>query len=175
MREQKLSPQYIAVDVETTGKYPSRGDRVIEIGAVLIKKGVMIAEFTSLINVKRKIPPCVQKIHGINNEMLCGQPAAEKIYPDFKDFIGNHILIAHNASFDMAFLRSEFRRLGLALNNHFVCTLEMSRRLFPTLPNHRLETVARHIFGALPDNQQRHRALDDARLAARIWAEMVNR
>jgi len=167
--------RHVAVDIETTGLYPQRGARVVEIGAVAIEGGRCIAEFEALINCKKDIPRRAQEVHGISTEMLAGQAPPEEAFPSFLRFASRSILVAHNAKFDIKFLRYELARLGLGLINSYVCTLKMSRRRFPRLANHRLETVAQHLLGELPTDFRLHRALDDARLTARVWMEMVTR
>lgn len=167
-----MNPQrYVIVDVETTGLAPHRGDRVIEVGAVLLEAGGAADEFHSLIRIKERIPVSAQLVHGISNGMLKDWPEADDVLPRFKKFIGRSILVAHNAQFDMRFLRYEFLRVGFELKNRYVCTLEMSRARFPRLPNHKLETVYRHVTGKRPD-EQCHRALADARMVAEIWREI---
>lgn len=165
----------VVVDVETTGLSPGYGDRVIEVGAVALEEDEIVSEFSSLIRVEKNIPRHVSKIHGITNGMLIGQPLPDAVYPVLRDFIGDALLVAHNARFDLAFLRHEFGRLGLRFNNSSVCTLELARRRLPQLSNHRLETVCRYLFGALPDDVRCHRALDDARLTALVWRELGRR
>ena len=164
--------RYVALDVETTGLSPQNGDRVIEIGAVAIENQSIIAEFSSLIDADKMIPWRVQQVHGITNEMLEGEPTPDEVWSEFCKFIAGSILIAHNASFDIGFLRHEFALLSMSLNNRSVCTLKMSRNLYPHLPNHKLETVSRYLLGSSCMRMQRHRALDDAKLAAMIWLEM---
>lgn len=170
-----FSSKYVIFDVETTGFSPQRGARIIEIGAVLVENGSMISEFKSLINCGKAVSKPAQKVHGITNGMLFGQPAPEEIFPGFLKYISGSTLVAHNAVFDISFLRYEFSRLGIGINNGYLCTMKMSRRRFPTLPNHKLETVAKHVLGGLPSEIHRHRALDDAKLTAMIWMEMVKR
>ncbi|RZB30664.1 MAG: DNA polymerase III subunit epsilon [Desulfobacteraceae bacterium Eth-SRB1] len=168
----KSTGRYVALDVETTGFSPKNGDRVIEIGAVAIENHGIVAEFSSLIDVDKKIPWQVQKVHGITNEMLGGEPKPDEVLPEFYKFIAGSILIAHNASFDIVFLKHEFALLSMSLNNQSLCTLKMSRKLYPNLPNHKLETVSRYLLGESCNQMQMHRALDDAKLAALIWLEM---
>ena len=107
--------------------------------------------------------------------MLIGKPTADEVIPEFKKFIADCSLVAHNARFDMRFISHEFLRLGMGLTNPYHCTLQLSRSLYPKLRNHKLETVYRHLFGGIPELTMRHRALDDARLVARMWMEMVKR
>ena len=158
--------------METTGFSPQNGDRVIEIGAVTIKNQSIVAEFSSFIDVDKRIPWHVQQVHGITNEMLYGEPKPDELLPEFYKFIAGSILIAHNASFDIGFLRHEFALLGMSLNNRSLCTLKMSRKLYPYLPNHKLETVSRYLLGESYNQMQMHRALDDAKLAGMIRLEM---
>lgn len=162
----------VVFDVETTGLSCARGDRIIEIGAISLQDGDIVAEFQSLMNAGRSIPKTLQELHKITNEMLSGKPPPEDVIPAFRKFIGRAVLVAHNASFDMSFLRHEFGRLGLGLTNKYYCTLEISRKRYPHLPNHKLETVGRYLFGKSIKEIKRHRALDDAKLAAMIWLEM---
>jgi DNA polymerase-3 subunit epsilon len=179
--------RYVVLDVETTGLSPWKGDRVIEIGAIALEGGNMIAEFNTLIQVPRTIPFQATQIHGITDEMLIGQPTPEEVFPALEAFIRESILIAHNARFDLGFLRREYELLGTSFRRPHVCTLEMSRDRFPHLRNHKLETVYRHLCGeeghdrlsvGNPDRvprinrTQTHRALDDARMVAAIWLKM---
>ena len=163
----------VAVDVETTGLSASRGDRIIEVGAVALIENGAGDEFHTLIDPGVPVSIPAQRVHGITNEMLRGMPKPEDALTDFHRFIGDSVLVAHNVSFDVTFLRYEFSRLGLGFNNLYRCTLTMSRRRYPTLRDHKLETVCRHLFGALPEGARMHRALDDARMAARVWIEMT--
>ncbi len=167
--------RHVILDVETTGLSPGNGDRVIEVGAVVIEAGIALAEFHSLVFVRKPIPKLVQRIHGITNEMLVGKPEPEEVFPRFREFIGNSILVAHNAQFDIRFLQHELGRLGLGLNNRYLCTLEMSRKIHPQLPNHKLGTVYRHLFGITTAETQPHRAVGDARMVARVWIELMRK
>ena len=164
--------KYTVFDVETTGLYTQRGARIIEIGAVQVANGTLGAEFGSLIDCDCPIPEGVGTIHGITSEMLVGQPTMKEVLSRFCAFIGDSILVAHNAKFDVKFLRHELGRLGQGLKNRYVCTLKLSQRQFPGLTNYKLETVAKHVLGELPDGLQRHRALDDARLTAMVFVKM---
>jgi len=122
--------RYVALDVETTGLSP-----------------------------KKRIPWQVQQVHGITNEMLKGEPKPDEVWSEFYEFIAGSILVAHNASFDIGFLRHEFALLGMGLNNRSLCILKMSRKLYPHLPNHKLATVSRYLLGRTCNQMQRHRAL----------------
>lgn len=186
--------RYIALDVETTGLSPWKGDRIIEIGAVALEDGDVMAEYSTLIQVPREIPLRASQIHGITDAMLIGQPTPEEVFPALRAFIRDSILVAHNASFDLGFLSREYELLGKRFHYPHICTLELSRSRFPQLWNHKLETVYRHLIGmngdmmrklegsascprkrkGVPGNgKQTHRALDDARMVAAIWLAMA--
>ncbi len=163
---------YVLFDIETTGLYPKKGDRVIKIGAVAVKEGFMVEEFHSLINAPRKISKGAQKVQAITNEMLTREPSPEHVFQKFHTFIRDSVLVAHNARFDMSFLRADFHCLGFGLAARHQCTLELSRKRYPNLSDHSLTSVYRHLFGALPEGVCMHRALDDARMTAEIWMAM---
>jgi DNA polymerase III epsilon subunit len=167
----KPGKRCVIFDLETTGLFVEQGHRIIEIGAVAVNEDVMGEEFSSLIFTDKPITKKVQKVHGITADMLAGQPKPEEVLAAFRDFIGDSTLVAHNAVFDVWFLRYEYWRLGHTLINRHKCTLKMSRKLYPGLPDYKLETVARHL-GIAVDETRRHRALDDARLTAKVWIGM---
>jgi len=157
-------------DTETSGLSPTRGDRIIEIGAVAVRGGEIEAEFSTLIEVDCDIHWAAQRVHGISRTMLIGKPKPEEVWLSFLDFVCDAPLIAHNAPFDSRFLHYELSLLNLSLNNPIYCSLAESRRRFPRLAGHRLDEVAMHVLGEVPADCRRHRALGDARLLARVWA-----
>lgn len=159
----------IAVDTETTGLSPLLGHRIIEIGAVRMENRMISESFHSLINCGRPISKVAERVHFITDDMLSGQPPPESVFKEFRSFIGNSLLVAHNARFDRSFLSYEFSRLGWRFQNRMMCTLKMSRRLLPDLPDYRLEAVAKHLLGSSAEDIILHRALEDAKLVARIW------
>ena len=165
--------RYVVFDFETTGLSPYRGGRVIEIGAVRIENGRVLDEYHSFVNPGVEISRAAQQVHGISTEMLEAEPEPMEVFPCFLRFIEGAVLVAHNASFDMGFLRMELRNLNAECDNPHLCTLKISRKLFPGLKNYRLETVARHLVRPLPDNYRFHRALDDAHLTAKIWLKII--
>lgn len=162
----------VVFDVETSGLSPATGGRVIEIAAVAIGSGGIMTEFSTLIDVDCHIHRAAHEVHGISRTMLRGHPAPREAWQQFIGFVGKAELIAHNARFDAAFLHAELRRLDLTLSNPVRCSLLESRRRFPRLSSHRLESVARHVLGGIPDDCRLHRALGDARLLARVWVAM---
>ena len=168
--EQELTA--VVIDVETSGLAAAR-DRVIEIGAVRIEAGRIVAEYDTLIEVDTPIHWAAERVHGISREMLRGQPEPKTVWPEVAEFVGVSLIVGHNVQFDLRFVRQELYRCGLELRNRSKCTVHLSRRLLPHLPNHKLETVARHLLGELPADCRMHRALDDARLTARVWLELM--
>jgi DNA polymerase-3 subunit epsilon len=165
----------IVVDTETTGLSVRNGGRVIEIGAIAVENGHIVAELTTLINTATPISYGAFRVHGISQQMLAGKPTPEEVWVWFLEFVGTSPLVAHNAAFDRTFVQHELGLLGMPFANPWHCTLQLSRRKLPRLFNHRLETVYRHLFGGLPEEVQRHRALDDARMAARVWMVLHGR
>ncbi|MDT8421042.1 MAG: 3'-5' exonuclease [Desulfuromonadales bacterium] len=164
----------VIFDIETTGLSPSQGHRIIELGAVRLSAGQVVDEFHSLIDAGVPIDPRAQAVHGISRTMLLGQPQPEQAIRRFREFLGAARLVAHNAPFDTRFLRAEFAQFGHDLPNSIECTLKLSRRLL-SLSNYRLETVYRHLGGELSSRIQRHRALDDARMAAFVWIRLLGK
>lgn len=163
----------IAVDVETTGLSPAYGARVIEVAAVKITAtGELMETFSTLINPGVRIPQPVTNVHGITNAMLHGQPTPPQAWQQFADFIEHHTLIAHNAPFDMRFIRHEYQLLKIPFTNYCHCTLKLSRQKYPELGSHALENLARHVLGTLPPKTKLHRALSDAMLTAMVWGKM---
>lgn len=162
----------VVVDVETSGMSAQRGGRVIEIGAVALENGSVVAEFDTLIDTGAEISYGAYRVHGISQDMLCGRPQPEEVWGRFREFVGEAHLVAHNAPFDSSFIRHELALLGIGLPNPWSCTVRLARQKLPQLPNHKLDTVYRYLFGSLPLSVQRHRALDDARLTARVWVEL---
>lgn len=164
-------PRWVVFDVETTGLFPERGHRIIEVGAVAVNGDEMGEEFQSLVCCNVPISKAARKVHGITSEMLVGQPELKQVMMLFKEFTRASTLVAHNAAFDVGFLQWECMRADLLFTCRYRCTLRMSRKHLPFLPDYKLETVARHL-GIPVDGSRRHRALDDARLTARVWIEM---
>jgi DNA polymerase III subunit epsilon len=161
----------VVFDVETTGLSTRLGDRVIEIGAVAIEGKSIVDEFHSLISTTQRIDPFAFRVHGITKEMLDGQPTADKIIPKFNRFIKNSILVAHNASFDVRFMQHEFVKQKLIFNNICFCTLKLGRSLYPKLQSHDLLTLYSQFYKKHPGRL--HRALDDARVTAKIWMKVA--
>ena len=167
-----IKDRIVVVDVETTGLSVRHGGRVIEVGAVAMENGIIVAELDTLIDAGASISYGAYRVHGISEAMLAGKPLPHEVWPEFREFVGSALLVAHNAPFDRVFIRQELSRLGYGLHNQWQCTVRLSRRCLPQLGNHRLDTVYRHFFGNIPHGMNRHRALDDARMTARVFNEL---
>lgn len=163
-----IPKSFIAFDLETTGFAPPC--RIIEIGAVKVVNGKIVDQYQSFVNPCCIIPANITRLTGIEQGMVCGAPTIEEVLPQFMHFIENYPLAAHNASFDMKFINHEARKLGLPLSNKIIDSLSLSRRHFPGLKNHKLNTVALHI-GVV--NQGEHRGLYDAMVVAQILMKLL--
>jgi DNA polymerase-3 subunit epsilon len=161
---------YVVVDLETTGGRAGPGT-IIEIGAYRMR-GLRIEEsFASLIRPCMRIPSFVSRLTSITNEMVADAPPIEDVLPRFRMFLGDAVMVAHNAQFDFGFLDCEFRRLfGIGLLNPVLCTLRLARRLLPSVRRKRLDALAEH-FGL--STEGRHRGLGDARMAAELLAIFI--
>jgi DNA polymerase III epsilon subunit family exonuclease len=164
---------FVAFDTETTGLHPIV-HRLVEIGAVRFRlDGCGTATFQQLIDPHIPIPPEVQRVHGITDAMVRGQPTVEQMMPHFIDFLGprDTILLAHNAPFDLGFLAMALIRLGIACPPHDVFdTLAMARQLYHTWPSHSLAHVAMRLNVA---SRAEHRALSDALLVKEVFLAML--
>ena len=162
---------FVVFDLETTGaKTPPC--RVTEIGAYRVRNGRITAEFQTLVNPETPIPAFISQLTGISNQMVKKAPKFREVAADFLDFIGDSILVAHNAHFDMRFLNHEIGRIheDYRVANPHLCTVKISRRVLPHIENHRLNTVADHYSIALVNH---HRAGDDARATAHIFVNLL--
>jgi DNA polymerase-3 subunit epsilon len=161
----------VVLDFETTGLSPDQGDRVIEVGAVLIENNRITDRFQSLMNPGMKINSFIESYTGITNDMLKDAPPVAEVMKEFASFLGDHHLVAHNASFDRRFLDAELQRLRKRRVRDFACSMLISRRLYPEAPNHRLESLVLHIN--LQSTGVFHRALADAEMTGHLWVEMI--
>lgn len=158
------------IDFETTGISPDRGDRATEVAIVLLEGGRVVDRFQSLMNAGVRVNPFITQLTGITNEMLQAAPAAEPVMREAARFVGGRPMVAHNAAFDKKFWQAELARCGLQAPHPFVCTVLLSRRLYPHAPNHKLGTLA--ALHHLPASGRAHRALADAEMAAHLLAQM---
>ncbi len=163
---------FVVFDLETTGaKTPPC--RITEIGAYRVQKGVITEEFQTLVNPESPIPMFISQLTGITDRMVKDAPRFSEVAADFLNFIGDSILVAHNAHFDLKFLNSEIGRIhrDYRVGNQHLCTVKMSRKLLPHIENHRLNTVADYYRVSLVNH---HRATDDARATAHIFVNLLD-
>ncbi|MDF1826068.1 MAG: exonuclease domain-containing protein [Verrucomicrobiales bacterium] len=156
--------EYVVVDIETTGG-KSQWHRVTEIGAVRVRNGRIIEEWSSLVNPNRRIPKSIVSLTGITDEMVADAPRFEAIADEFRAFVGDAVFVAHRAAFDYTFLRTEYERLGQEFQCPTLCTVVASRRVFPGLKSYGLANLSRDLGVSLDSH---HRALCDARATAEI-------
>ncbi|MEJ7862784.1 MAG: exonuclease domain-containing protein [Pyrinomonadaceae bacterium] len=162
---------FVVFDLETTGaKTPPC--RITEIGAYRVSGGKIVAEFQTLVNPETSIPQFISELTGITDRMVRGAPKFCEVAADFLDFIGDSVLVAHNAHFDMRFLNHEIGKIfeDYRVGNPHLCTVQLSRKLLPNIENHRLNTVADHYSIALINH---HRASDDAHATAHIFVNLL--
>jgi DNA polymerase III subunit epsilon len=160
----KKFPRLAFVDLETTGSTATE-DRITEIGIVEVDEDG-VREWSSLVNPQRHIPEFIQSLTGITNAMVAGAPAFADIADEVVKRLEDRIFIAHNARFDYGFLKNEFARLGHPFRPAVLCTVRLSRKLFPGFARHNLDAIAeRHRLVVT----ERHRALGDAQLIWQFW------
>ena len=170
--QQNRADTVIVLDFETTGLSPDMGDRAIEIGAVLIEKGKVTDRFQQLMNPGMRVNSFIEDYTGITNCMLKAAPPCDEVMAQFSDFIGNHNLVAHNASFDKRFLDAELNRINQGYGGTFACSMLIARRLYQDAPNHKLGGLVE--FKNIPTDGVFHRALADSEMTARLWLMMLD-
>lgn len=152
----------VCLDLETSGSRPTR-DRITEIGLVLIDDGVIVERWQSLVDPETSIPESIQRLNGITPGMLAGVPVFEQLFDKLQQKLSGRVIVAHNARFDMGFLRNAFQALGHDCRYASVCTVKLSRALYPEQSQHGLShLIQRHHLSC----HQRHRALSDANAVA---------
>lgn len=163
------------VDLETTGTSPA-GARITEVGVVLVEtegSERRVSEWASLVNPGCRIPPEIVRLTGISDAMVAGAPRFEQIAGELAERLAGAVFVAHNARFDYGFLRAEFARVGIDFAARTLCTVRLSRALFPDRESHSLDAIVAR-FGLATD--ARHRALADARLTLafvdRVYARL---
>ena len=157
-----LDRHVVFLDLETTGATATH-DRITEVGLVEVNNGKFIREWSTLVNPGISIPPMIQSLTGISNEMVREAPPFEEISRELYLALEGCVLIAHNARFDYGFLKNEFKRLGKTFTAPVLCTVKLSRKLFPQHARHNLDSLmSRHGISC----DARHRALGDARV---LW------
>ncbi|MBF7730748.1 3'-5' exonuclease [Pseudomonas sp. N040] len=154
------------IDFETTGMSPGQNCRATEIAAVIVQDGQITARYQSLMNSGAWVPPFIENLTGISNQMLRSAPSSTQVMREVADFVGGIPLVAHNAAFDQKFWDSELALIQRRRSQRFACSMLLARRLLPQAPNHKLGTL--NSWAGLPDTGKAHRALADAEMAANL-------
>ena len=163
--------EYVVFDIESTGLNPN-SETVTEIGAIIWKDGEVLEEFHTFADPGKPIPAKIVELTGITDEMVKGAPSQREAIDKFKEFIGDRILVAHNAGgFDVNFLKVNAAKVGTDFKFDFLDTLPLARNLLQDLKNHKLDTLAEHYRLG---NFNHHRATDDAIMLSKIFAGLIN-
>lgn len=163
-----LNGTYTVVDIETTGTEINY-DKITEIGAVKVINGVIKEQFHTLVNPEISIPERIIELTGIDDELVKDAPTIDMVYPDFFKFLQGSVFVAHNVEFDYRFLKRVGKDLGYVINNETLDTLYLSRKILPSLKNHKLNTVCEHFNITF----RHHRALADAYATAEALLELL--
>jgi DNA polymerase III subunit epsilon len=162
---------FVVVDVETTGM-SAVDDRITEIAMMKVQDGVLVDEFSTLVNPLVTIPAHITSMTGIDNIMVQNAPPAREVVPFLAEFLGDSIFVAHNAAFDWGFVSNTARReRGIELHNQRLCTVKLSGRILPQLPSKSLGPVAEHLNITIPE---RHRASGDAYATALVLVKFLS-
>ena len=162
--EESFDDEYVVFDIETTG-FSSKNDKIIEIGAVKLKDGEIVDSFSTFVDPKVNIPYKITELTSITQNMVNGQPTIDEVLPKFMEFVGDSVLVAHNAAFDVGFIKKNLMDMGKTLKNPVMDTVPLARYLYPDLKKVKLNLVAKHLGISLENH---HRAVDDAKATAEI-------
>ena len=163
---------YTVFDTETTGLNPGQGDEIIQIGAARIVNHKLLRQecFEQLVDPQRPIPLATISIHGIQPEMVVGQPTIDQVLPAFHAFAQDTVLVAHNAAFDMRFLQLKEQQAGVVFDHPVLDTLLLSAVIHPNQDSHRLEAIAERFNVTIVG---RHTALGDALVTAEVFLKLI--
>ncbi|WP_169864909.1 exonuclease domain-containing protein [Sutcliffiella halmapala] len=168
-----MKQRYVVMDLETTGNSPKKQDKIIQVGAVLIEDGEIIERFASFVNPSCKIPPFIEQLTSINNDMVTKAPTFEQIAPMLNEMLEGSALVAHNVPFDLSFLQHELKVSGYpAFTGNTIDTVELARILLPTRNSYKLTDLA-DFYELSHDNP--HRADSDAEVTANIFLKLLEK
>lgn len=166
-----LDGEFIVFDLETTGLKPAT-EEITEIAAVLVREGEIRDSFQTYVNPHKPIPPEITELTGISDETVADAPDLPEALDKFFSFLGDRVLVAHNAGFDLSFLKAACKRLGIEREFTYIDTLEMSRIMLPHLNRFKLNILAKELqVGPF----EHHRASEDAAVLARIWIKLLEK
>ncbi len=162
---------YTVIDIETTG-LSKHLHQITEIAAVKIRDNQIVDSFQTLVNPKTRIPRFITKLTGIDNRLVENAPTIKQVLPSFKDFLGNDIIVAHNATFDYGFIAHNLNiHQRENLFNHKLCTRKLANRLLPDLPRKRLSDLCEYFQ---VQNEQAHRAMGDVQATVEVFNRLLN-
>lgn len=162
---------YVVLDFETTGLSPT-SDNIIEIAALKIdKNGNELESFSTLVNPLCSIPGKITQLTGITDDMLCDAPCILEVIGDLYAFLGEYPIVAHNAPFDISFLKAVYQKAGITAELHYIDTVNLAKQAYPGMPNYKLATLIQKLGIA---NTQDHRALSDVYQTHILFQKCVN-
>lgn len=168
--DETTKSDFVVFDIETTG-FSKTECKIIEIGAVKVSGGEIVDKWSSFINPQCKIPEHIKELTHITDSMVKDAPLFEDIIDDFIGFCDGCVLVAHNAKFDMGFMKEKTKEQGKRFDFPYLDTLMLSRCMFKNLPNHKLDTICKHLGVILASH---HRAVDDAGATAKSFVKMLD-
>ncbi len=166
---QSLGDTFVVFDIETTGFSPVT-NRIIEIGAVKVENGQITDRFSTFVNPEVPIPFEIEKLTSINDSMVMDAETIETVLPKFLKFVGDAVLVAHNANFDVSFIKENAKRQQIAVNFTYVDTVGIARMLLTGQAKYTLDAVAKTLKISLENH---HRAVDDAECTAEIFLKFI--
>ena len=169
-KKQDIDTTYCVLDLETTG-FSFRTEKITEIGIMKIKNGKVLDEFSCFVNPEKPIPQRVVEVTNITDDMVKDAETIDKVFPKMMDFIGDSVLVAHNADFDIGFLKYNAGELGYTLDNTYLDTLRLAKELFPDYKKYKLGIIAENLGIKV---EVAHRALDDVDTTVKVFNVMID-
>ena len=167
---QDIDTTYCVLDLETTG-LSFRTEKITEVGIMKIKNGEVLDEFSCFVNPEKPIPQRVVEVTNITDDMVKDAETIDKVFPKILEFVGDSVLVAHNADFDIGFLKYNAKQLGYSLENTYIDTLRLSKDLFPDFKKYKLGIIADNLGIKV---EVAHRALDDVDTTVKVFNVMIN-
>lgn len=162
----------VFIDIETTGLSPRSGGRVLEVGALRVENNKIVKQYKQLIHPNCYVPSFITKITGIKNQDIIDAPFFEQTAKNIEELCQDAVFVAHNVNFDYTFIQHEFAALGKKFSQDRLCTVRLSRLMFPEYRHHKLDNIIeRHGFNV----QNRHRAYDDAEILYKFYMHLLKK
>ena len=169
-QKQDINTTYCVLDLETTG-FSFRTEKITEVGIMKIKNGEILDKFSCFVNPEKPIPERVIEVTNITDDMVKDAETIDKVMPKILEFVGDSVLVAHNADFDIGFLKYNAKQLGLTLDNTYIDTLRLSKDLFPDFKKYKLGLIAEKLGIKV---EVAHRALDDVDTTVKVFNIMLD-